>query len=548
MNRVIVLFGFLLLWSFVARSEEIFLSSEDYAKQELALITYAEELVHWRHEMGELYKEMAQSSRANGGALDSRELKKLRELVTEFKNIHKPRFKKFQETKPYLIDGLSQIELTNGPSQYEYRVRFDVLRRSRRGRNHTNKTKAIYVKVNLGDDLGSSIFKHFRLQLAAKLVWLESYSLGFAPFFETKAFRHVLIRDLDEAEESHEVERLWFEYMESVVRTQALAKATDLFKVMDTTKRVMKYTSRESHLHERSFEFLMDGLIKKNHVLKELGKYAGGNNFFKSMIRNINFMAKRRWDTYQDIGVAILFSGSQVFGNTAGLFQSRNGHLYYWSKEEEEALSEQFKPLDIIFEKTPFRLTDRFIPGHFGHAAIWTGGEEELKEIGVWRELKDEYKAKVRAGHRMIEALRPGVQFNTFRHFLDIDDLAVMRLRECGENEEPLVDGEAVCLNNELKREYLMSAFAQVGKDYDFAFDVNTEEEIVCSELMYRTFLDVDFETSLTVGQYNISPDQVAKQGIEGHFQFILMIHKGSYVEARDDELASFITSLMTKS
>ena len=30
---------------------------------------------------------------------------------------------------------------------------------------------------------------------------------------------------------------------------------------------------------------------------------------------------------------------------------------------------------DILLEKTPFRLTDKLIPGYWGHAAVWIGGE-----------------------------------------------------------------------------------------------------------------------------------------------------------------------------
>ena len=30
---------------------------------------------------------------------------------------------------------------------------------------------------------------------------------------------------------------------------------------------------------------------------------------------------------------------------------------------------------DILLEKTPFRLTDKLIPGYWGHAAVWIGTE-----------------------------------------------------------------------------------------------------------------------------------------------------------------------------
>jgi len=32
-------------------------------------------------------------------------------------------------------------------------------------------------------------------------------------------------------------------------------------------------------------------------------------------------------------------------------------------------------------------LTDQLIPGHWGHAAVYIGTEEELEALGIWNEL-----------------------------------------------------------------------------------------------------------------------------------------------------------------
>ena len=131
------------------------------------------------------------------------------------------------------------------------------------------------------------------------------------------------------------------------------------------------------------------------------------------------------------------------------------------------------KLLDILFEKTPFRLTDRFIPGHWGHVALWVGSKDdipELKRLGVWQELAGiesyarqnygysgpPFQTLLEQGHGVLEALRHGVELNTFAHFLNIDDLAVVRA-------DQLTDGQ--------KKDYLLRAFAQIGKEYDFNFD-----------------------------------------------------------------------------
>ena len=59
---------------------------------------------------------------------------------------------------------------------------------------------------------------------------------------------------------------------------------------------------------------------------------------------------------------------------------------------DRDNLASQLKPLDILLEKTPFRITDKFIPGYYGHLAIWIGTEQDLREAGVWKDLPQLYK------------------------------------------------------------------------------------------------------------------------------------------------------------
>ena len=52
---------------------------------------------------------------------------------------------------------------------------------------------------------------------------------------------------------------------------------------------------------------------------------------------------------------------------------------------------------------------------------------------------------------------------------------------------------------------------AQHGKTYDFNFDVETTDKLVCSELLYQTYGDVIWPTERYLGRYTISPDNVAE-------------------------------------
>jgi hypothetical protein len=219
---------------------------------------------------------------------------------------------------------------------------------------------------------------------------------------------------------------------------------------------------------------------------------------------------------------------SGLFGNTIGMYESRKGKL----DGDEEAIRRMqavLQPLDILLEKTPFRLTDKLIPGHFGHVAIWTGTEAELIDAGVWgNQIVRQYADQISGGadpnskdqKQIIEALRDGVQLNTLHHFMNVDDVAILR---------PIFDEDS---RDELVKEALIMAFRQLGKKYDFNFDVDTTDKIVCSELAYVSFPSVDWPTEKTLGRHSISPDNVAKLAWNNvPLKVILFYHDGKFVE-----------------
>ena len=217
---------------------------------------------------------------------------------------------------------------------------------------------------------------------------------------------------------------------------------------------------------------------------------------------------------------------SEVFGNTAGQVQTRDGKLKKYASDPVfmQGLKSKLKPLDILMEKTPFRLTDQFIPGFFGHVAIWLGNIEELlgykmvyqgKEIYlIDHPLMKPYLEDIYAGKSVVEALRiPGVTTNNLEHFMDIDDFLVLRMAE---------------INN--PSEKILRTIAQIGKPYDFNFDVETENAIVCSELAYIVFNDVKWPVDKTMGRFTISPDHVAWKAMDSTMNPIILFHDGKEV------------------
>lgn len=232
---------------------------------------------------------------------------------------------------------------------------------------------------------------------------------------------------------------------------------------------------------------------------------------------------------------------SQIFGNTAGRVQTRSGKLLPMARDPQAMLKlkSELRPMDLLLEKTPFRLTDRFIPGFYGHVAIWLG---PIEQWGEWTVVYQGQTIPVRA-HPLVQKLMPmlseeklvleslrlpGVTLNTLEHFMDIDDLLVLRSLT-------LHDPGAM----------LIKALEQYGKPYDFNFDVETERELVCSELIYLVFTEESWPTERSLGRYTISPDHVAQKALEDRLEVVMLYHDG---QRREGDLRSILAGLIDQS
>lgn len=214
----------------------------------------------------------------------------------------------------------------------------------------------------------------------------------------------------------------------------------------------------------------------------------------------------------------IKFTSSKVVGNTMGVVRWRAGKL----KDDATMLKNmlaQLQPGDILLEKTPFTLTDKSIPGHFGHAAIYIGTADQLREMkALDLPIIQKNLAKITEGRGVVEALRNGVQLNKLQDFMNVDDVAILRPKH---------------LTMAEKLEAVELALSNLGKKYDFNFDVNTTDTIVCSELVYIAYPQVDFVTKNVLGSFAITPDDIALRAGATEadpLQLVLFGHDGKLV------------------
>ncbi len=181
---------------------------------------------------------------------------------------------------------------------------------------------------------------------------------------------------------------------------------------------------------------------------------------------------------------------------------------------------EKFKPGDIMLQRREWHATNLGIPGYWTHLAFYTGSLREIDQNfkGLKKlngQLPSNYlKTKYPDAHKhmshtvgrftptVIEARRAGVIVNNVEVSAQCDSLAVLRPQ--------------VTLEEKFKA--LEYAFSVVGKDYDYSFDFRNDSALVCSELIYKGYLDAEalhLETDLVNGRPLFPPNKLAQKFAE---------------------------------
>ncbi|RII28274.1 MAG: Poxvirus G6 [Geobacter sp.] len=316
------------------------------------------------------------------------------------------------------------------------------------------------------------------------------------------------------------------------VSSAALAKVTLNYNSIVNRARVRKALK----FYERESRQLRNTLVQTpeisylNLLIAQSPSYSIVKKWspFYVVGRKLGFLTGITTDTLTGMereGVSLF---SMVFGNAVGLVETRKGKLY----NKGDVLADvraNLRSGDILLEKTPFRLTDKLIPGYWGHAAVWIGSEEELKELGIWdNPVVARYHDEIRDGRLVVEALRSGVEMNTLRHFLNIDSIGILR--------KPDQDRKA-------RTNTIIQALRQVGKPYDFNFDVESKGRVYCSKLVYLSYSGIDWPTQKSLGRTTFTPDDVAIEAAKnGPLQLVTFYHDGKRVS---DAPAQHMAELM---
>jgi hypothetical protein len=202
---------------------------------------------------------------------------------------------------------------------------------------------------------------------------------------------------------------------------------------------------------------------------------------------------------------SIVSGATRVWGFISDRLKWRDGRLN-GNNEAYEQIRGTLKPLDLLYEKRTFTLTNYTIPGHWGHVAVWLGTKEELIEMGIWdKEFFAPFRKPIEEGKNIIEIRKKGINFISLHDFINLDEIAVTRVSNAANNASEIYE----------------EISEQLDKTYDFTFNVQTSDKLTCSEFIAYSYGDIHWPETQALGQVSIKPDDIA----------ILTLYKNSPAE-----------------
>lgn len=197
-------------------------------------------------------------------------------------------------------------------------------------------------------------------------------------------------------------------------------------------------------------------------------------------------------------------------------------HVNFVTREQVLTMKKELAPGDIFVERRNWHLSNVGIPGFWPHAALYLGTREETdayfndlfprEGYANFTELiRDRYPTfygtytgadENSYPYAVIEGQAPGIILQSLEKSAMADYVAALRPR----------------LTKEEKLIALLRAIGNYGKPYDYNFDFETRDEIVCSELVYDAYLPaasstgLSFELTMTSGRKMISPNAMVEK------------------------------------
>jgi hypothetical protein len=224
----------------------------------------------------------------------------------------------------------------------------------------------------------------------------------------------------------------------------------------------------------------------------------------------------------------LIFPVQKGISEWMGHTRVASGDHFLVSAEQIAALRPRLHPGDILLERREWYLSNIGLPGFWPHAALYIGDVEErgaffdTPEVRAWVQAQgiadgrfetllqtrhpDAYRLSQQpddAGDmpRIIEALGKGVIFTSLEHSAAADSLAVLRPR----------------LPRLEIAQALLKSLDYFGRPYDFDFDFRTDGQLVCTELVFKSYRPengrqgLDWPLSTVIGRPVLTANNIVR-------------------------------------
>jgi hypothetical protein len=245
-------------------------------------------------------------------------------------------------------------------------------------------------------------------------------------------------------------------------------------------------------------------------LYKASGKRATGNT-----AAALSADSNRLWEMGRGKGVTMTFANAGNIVRNAGQRAAfpiqagvsewmgdtkvRRHHDSLISEAQIKNIASRMQPGDVMLQRREWYVSNVGLPGFWSHAALYIGTADERRaffndaEVIVWVKSQGiadgSFETLLRTRHanaypkalapqehghvpRVLEAISEGVSFTTMEHSAAADSLVALRPK----------------LGKVEKAVAILRAFGYAGRPYDFDFDFQTDDSLVCTELIYKAY------------------------------------------------------------
>jgi hypothetical protein len=154
------------------------------------------------------------------------------------------------------------------------------------------------------------------------------------------------------------------------------------------------------------------------------------------------------------------------------------------------------QPGDILLTRRDGYLSNTFLPGYWGHAALYLGTHEVLSGHASVDAAALRGTDHDGFPFAAIEAIGEGVRFSSLEFALHANHVAVFRPR----------------VPQATKLQAVTRAMRYHGAPYDFSFDFVSKDKLVCTELVYRAYDPMlPIPVDKVMGRLALKPDSLVR-------------------------------------